>query len=259
MPYINKTTFANHSPANRIVSLVPSITELLFDLGLNQEVLGITKFCVHPKAWQSEKTIVGGTKNLNIEKIRSLYPDLIIANKEEQVQAQIELLALEFPVYLTDIDSYSAALEMIENVGILCNKSIAAQHCIHKIKDQFQTLVVHPFSATCIYLIWYDPIMVAGKQTYIDAMLEKTGFINCLKLERYPELNIAQIQQLNPEYILLSTEPYPFKEKHIAMLKTQFPNSKVKIVDGELFSWYGSRMQLLPEYIIHLTTTDGSV
>jgi ABC-type Fe3+-hydroxamate transport system substrate-binding protein len=252
LPFIDSNINTLKRDPRRIISLVPSITELLFDLGLDQEVIGITKFCVHPQHWITTKTNIGGTKNLNFEKINALKPDLIIANKEEQVKEQIEILAHDYPIYLTDINTYDAALEMIANLGELTNRKTAAENIINQIDLAFENLKDQNFSKSCIYLIWNNPIMASGQQTYINAILEKIGFQNCINTERYPELQVEQIQQLNPEYILLSSEPYPFKEKHVHEFKLLFPNAKIGLVDGELFSWYGSRMRLLPEYLVDL-------
>lgn len=226
----------------RIISLVPSQTELLFDLGLEKEVVGITNYCIHPEAWRLNKTTIGGTKNINIEKIKSLKPTLIIANKEENLKEDIEKLEKECAIWISDIFDYSSALRMIKQIALITNKLEQGTEIINKIDTSFNEIKVeHKQSA--IYLIWSNPYMSVGGDTFINGMLEKVGFDNLYKNKpRYPEVTLEEIHLKNPDYILLSSEPYPFKEKHLDFFLKEFPNSKIKIVDGEMFSWYGSRM-----------------
>jgi ABC-type Fe3+-hydroxamate transport system substrate-binding protein len=248
MPYIDKNYFKKHKP-KRIISLVPSITELLYDLGLESEVLGITKFCVHPEAWLKQKVMIGGTKKLNLKKIEELNPDLIIANKEENVQDQIEMLCQSFNVYLTDINTYEDALQLILEVGELTDSSDMSNTIHSNTISAFEKFKPRKKLGNCLYLIWNDPMMAAGKNTYIDAMLSKVGFENIMQLIRYPEISREIIEGLKPDYVLLSSEPYPFNEKHLEQFSKIFPDAKVRLVDGEMFSWYGSRMRKLPEYM----------
>jgi ABC-type Fe3+-hydroxamate transport system substrate-binding protein len=234
--------------AQRIVSLVPSQTELLYDLGLDREVVGITKFCIHPVDWRKRKTIIGGTKQFDIEAIHKLQPDLIIGNKEENYQEGIEILMRDYPVWMSDIYKLDDALTMIEQIGMLTHKQERAGQLVQEIQQQFSTI------KTCngqrvLYLIWRKPWMAAGQNTFINNMLAISGFINCLDEERYPELTTTTIESLNPDFIFLSSEPYPFKEKHIAELQQILPNAKLVLVDGEMFSWYGSRLLKFPAYL----------
>ncbi len=232
----------------RIISVVPSQTELLFDLGLTDEVVGITKFCVHPKEWFRTKTKVGGTKNLNMETIRSLNPNLILANKEENTKEQIEELQKQFPVYVSNIQTIDHALEMILEVGQLVNKGEQANNIEASIKAVKEYFIKPIQLFKTLYLIWYKPYMAAGTDTFIHCMMQAAGFENCIKETRYPSLSFHEIKQLSPELILLSSEPYPFKQKHIDELLAMMPMAKIKLVDGELFSWYGSRMSQSFEY-----------
>lgn len=235
----------------KIVSLVPSITELLYDLGLEEEVAGITKFCVHPQHGFRNKTRIGGTKNINIEKIKSLQPDLIIANKEENVKEQIEQLR-KYNILLTDVNNFDEALEMIKTVGNHVHKEFQAAQIIAAIKKRFSALHIE-WEKTAAYLIWKDPYMTVGGDTFIDSMMCKAGFKNIFSHQnRYLPVTIEAIKELRPEYILLSTEPYPFKEKHVAALQALVPNSKVILADGEMFSWYGSRMLYAVKYFAGL-------
>lgn len=240
-------------PPQRIISLVPSQTELLFDLGLSKEIVGITKFCIHPVDSFKSTTKIGGTKKLNLQKIRALKPELIIGNKEENEQSQIEELMKEFPVWMSDISVLDDAIEMIKDIGSLTGTSAKANLMAKDILDGFRSL--EPAGGPkkrVAYFIWKDPYMVAGRNTFIDNILARAGFDNFLQLSRYPKLTHQQIRDLKPDIILLSSEPYPFKDMHINEMKAICPQSKVSVVDGEMFSWYGSRLLQTPSYLTTL-------
>ncbi len=236
----------------RIISIVPSQTELLFDLGLDAEVIGITKYCVHPKEKVEHVTKVGGTKDLNIPLIKAINPDLIIGNKEENERGQVEELIQHFPVWMSDISDLESALDMIQKVGEITDRSTYAQELITRITYQFNKLTLKAPQNRTAYFIWRKPYMVAGKGTFIDDMLQKCGLINVFEAGRYPEITPAQLQTANPQLVLLSSEPYPFKEKHIREFRAILPNAAIKIVDGEMFSWYGSRLLQAPCYFEQL-------
>lgn len=226
----------------RIVSVVPSQTELLYTLGLDDEVVGITKFCVHPNLWYKNKTRVGGTKTLNIEQIKNLHPTLILANKEENVKEQIEALRDICPVYVSDICTFDDALLMMDVVGQMTNKHEMARELIEQLRFQSTLYQQKIDTRSVLYLIWQKPYMAAGTNTFIHSMLKLGGWKNCVALSRYPELTEEQITTLKPELVFLSSEPFPFKQKHINQLQTLLPEAKIILVDGELFSWYGSRL-----------------
>lgn len=234
-------TISLHNIPKRIVSLVPSQTELLYDLGLDEEVIGITKFCVHPGSWFKTKTRVGGTKIVNIEKIIELNPDLIIANKEENSKEDIEALEKLYPVWISDIHTLEDSFEMIRSIGELVDRTQESINLISKIKEEQKKFKLTT-SRKALYFIWYNPWMLVGTDTFIHEMMQLAGFENCLNQERYPILTHHKIAKLNPEIVLLSSEPFPFKEKHIQELKEILPDAKIILVDGELFSWYGSRL-----------------
>jgi ABC-type Fe3+-hydroxamate transport system substrate-binding protein len=237
-----------HSFPKRIISIVPSQSELLWDLGLRDELVGITKFCIHPQEMFDSIEKVGGTKNLNIEKIKALKPDLIIGNKEENEQSQILELQKEFPVWMSDIYNLEDALQMIELVGELVNQSSKAKQIKNKIQLSF--LDIQQVSKTGLYFIWNKPYMLAGRATFIGDMLQKIGIQNLLEQNsRYPELSFQDIKAMNPAVIFLSSEPYPFKQEHINDLQIKLPHCKVLLVDGELFSWYGSRLLKSVDYL----------
>jgi ABC-type Fe3+-hydroxamate transport system substrate-binding protein len=238
-------------PPKRIVSLVPSQTELLYDLGLENEVVGITKFCIHPHEWFKSKQRVGGTKTLKLEVINALNPDLIIANKEENEQLQIEALCEKYPVYISNIFNLEDALQMIKDVGEITNTSLKANSIIDKISLEFSKLKSVSASKTCAYLIWKNPYMACGTETFVNDMLKRFGLENVFD-GRYPECTIEILKDKNPEVVLLSSEPYPFKDEHILELQQHLPNSNILLVDGELFSWYGSRLLQAPKYFSRL-------
>ena len=238
----------------RIISLVPSQTELLFDLGVGARVVGVTKFCIHPKGARKSAAIIGGTKQFDFEKIAALQPDLIIGNKEENYPAGIEQLAADFPVWLSDIVTLADARRMIRDVGALVNATAAAEALDAEIAAGFRASLPGP-GPRVLYLIWRGPWMGAGAGTFIHEMLTAGGFLNVLAARaRYPELTAADITALRPEVVLLSSEPYPFKQKHLAELAALCPGAHVELVDGEPFSWYGSRLRHTPAYLRRLRT-----
>ena len=246
-------------PPKRIVSLVPSQTELLFYLGLKDEVVGITKFCIHPNEMFRSKTRVGGTKKYDFDKIRALNPDLIIGNKEENDQEQIEQLMKFYPVWMSDIKTLPDAMEMISMLGTIIQKEDLAKKLVQNIENAFVDL--KEFSpnkkVSVAYFIWKNPYMCAGKDTFIDEVLQHCGLENVLKNSnsRYPIIEMLDLKKYNPQLILLSSEPYPFKENDINELQSVLPNTTIRIVDGEMFSWYGSRLLESSAYLKSLLNT----
>lgn len=250
---LNNTIELTTSP-KRIVSLVPSQSELLWDLGLRDELVGITKFCIHPKEMFIKVKRVGGTKTIHADVIRELQPDLIIGNKEENEFSQIIELQKEFKVWMSDIYNLDDALNMISSVGKIVNKEHEANSIAHNIKRSFIDLKT--IRKRTLYLIW-KPYMAAGKSTFIGDVLQRMGLENVVDdpAGRYPALSINDIKDLNPEIILLSSEPFPFKEEHMKEFKQQLPDAKILLVDGELFSWYGSRLKESVRYFNHLLSS----
>ena len=248
-------------PPSRIVSLVPSLTELLFDLGLEDEVVGITKFCVHPPQWFQSKTRVGGTKKIDFAAIAALRPELIIGNKEENEREQVEALMEGYNVWMSDIETLEGALQMIAQVSCMVGKEKQGVALIAQIERAFASLRAHgnermePRKA--INLIWNEPLMEVGPGTFIDAMLPYAGFKNLLAAAdvRYPVLTAEALKDLEPEYLLLSSEPFPFAAKHVAGFQKLLPSCKIILVDGEYFSWYGSRLVGAATYFEELQRT----
>lgn len=246
MIYYTPSNF--NGPFNRIVSLVPSQTELLFYLGLEDCVIGLTKFCVHPPTLLQTKTIIGGTKDVRLSVIKSLKPDLIIANKEENIKEQVELLSEEFPVFVTDVNDFDAAIQMIKDIGQITNTDNKAVGLVQDIEQNFKAFQFQS-NIKAAYLIWRTPYMTIGGETFINAMMNLCGFNNVFANKlRYPEVTIEAIKLMDCQVLLLSTEPYPFKQKHADELQIQLPGVKIILVDGEMFSWYGSRLLHAAEY-----------
>ena len=227
----------------RIVSLVPSQTELLFDLGLEKHIVGVTKFCVHTESKVEVVEKIGGTKKFDLKKIMDLQPDLIIGNKEENYKKGIEDLQKNFPVWMSDIKDIYDALFMIQSIGELTGQEEKAFHLAYKIKKGL-TEYHAPYNLTASYLIWKDPFMTIGEDTFIHEMLKIAGFNNIFRdKKRYPVVSEEDIKERSPEVIFLSSEPYPFVEKHLEEFRQLCPDALVILVDGEMFSWYGSRLQ----------------
>ncbi len=242
------------SPPRRIISIVPSQTEFLYDLSLTDEVVGITKFCMHPQQWFRSKTRVGGTKQLNIELIQSLQPDLVLASKEENVKEQVEAIAAFCPVWCSDVVTFADAYDMMATIGSVTGRENRAAEIIHTIKSDFEALPTTEDKVKAAYLIWQKPYMSVGGDTFINTMMDAAGFENVFAdRTRYPETSIEELISSGAEVILFSSEPFPFKQDHLQLfaaewMKLQSSLPHLKIVDGEVFSWYGSRMLYAANY-----------
>jgi ABC-type Fe3+-hydroxamate transport system substrate-binding protein len=234
----------------RVVCLVPSLTELLLDGGLEEQVVGRTKFCIHPEGIIKKIPVVGGTKKINIEKVLNLLPDIVIANKEENTKSDIEAISQFSPVFLTDIKTIEDIVKCIEEL-----MAHIPEFKEDKIINPLKHLAIDRIFSlkTVAYLIWNDPVMVAGSDTFIHHILTRTGLNNVFSYrKRYPEITMQDLKDKKPDYIFLSSEPYPFKEIHVKHFTENLPFSQVFLVDGEMFSWYGSRMLKAPDYFLHL-------
>lgn len=237
----------------RIVSLVPSQTELLAHLNLDEAVVGITKFCVHPHEWWREKKRIGGTKTVDVPQVLKLQPDLVIANKEENVREQVEEIAAVVPTYVSDVATLEDALQMIGDVGGLTHKVEAAAQIISAIKKEFSQLVPLSLPLKAAYLIWKDPWMTAGGDTFIHQMMHRAGLDNIFTDRfRYPTVDMQTIIDNQPQVLLLSSEPFPFRKKHVDLLQPHLPDTRIVLVDGEMFSWFGSRLLQAPAYFASL-------
>lgn len=254
---LHRTITLNQIP-KRIVSLVPSQTELLVDLGLEDSLVGITRFCIHPKHLRKTKTIVGGTKHVNIAKVEALQPDIILCNKEEntiEIVTQLEAIA---PVHVSDISTVKDTLDVIDAYGALFNCKEQAANIHEQIRNKerdFKVFVANKKPLKVAYFIWKNPWMVAAKDTFINSVLHLNGFENVFQDSlRYPEITLEDKGLEQAEVFLLSSEPFPFKEAHIETLRILYPQTKIVLVDGEFFSWYGSRLILAFNYFKALRT-----
>ncbi len=229
--------------SERIISLVPSLTELLFDLGAGSRITGRTRFCIHPDPEVQKVPIVGGTKNPNLDKIRDLKPDLIIANREENEKADIEELQGDFEVMVTEIRTIEEALFAIHDIGWTIGCQDEAKKLIQSIQSELEKTAKQE-RLPAAYMIWKDPWMSVGYDTYIHSVMDHFHLENIFaEKERYPKTTLYEIAQKKPEVILLSSEPYPFKEKHIKEVGEVCQSTDIMLVNGEWFSWYGSRMR----------------
>ena len=228
----------------RIISLVPSQTELLVDLGLREQLVGITKFCVHPVELRKEVEIVGGTKEVKLEKIAQLQPDLILCNKEENTFDMVTLLEQIAPVHVSDISTIEESLALIKQYGEIFSVEENAKRLIAKIQaglKDFQEFFNDKKPLKVAYFIWRKPWMVAGGDTFIDHLLQLNHFENIFaETPRYPEVDLHRLAEA--DLVLLSSEPFPFQEKHMEELSEFVEPEKIKLIDGEFFSWYGSRL-----------------
>ncbi len=236
----------------RIVSLCPSQTETLFALGLEGRIVGRTRYCIHPAPAVEKVPIVGGTKKVDTPLISALEPDLIIAQKEENTPEIVEELSAIAPVYVTKVESYEEALESIRRLGEVTGRLAQAQDLVHKIEAAFAPLCPAGPPLPVLYLIWRKPYMAAGKGTFIHSLLTRLGWENVAAIlpGRYPTLEAPE--RLSPACVLLSTEPYPFSEKHFPEVQRLWPQAQLVVVRGDYFSWYGVRMQEAAPYLQRL-------
>jgi ABC-type Fe3+-hydroxamate transport system substrate-binding protein len=235
-----------HRPdcAARIVSLVPSITELLCELGLAPQLAGRTGFCIHPAGVVGAIAKVGGTKDVNIEKIRRLAPSHVVVNIDENQKPVVEALAEFVPNIvvthpITPRDNLGLARLL---GGIFCAEERAQRWCA-AFEDAYAALKATPQGPprTMLYCIWQDPWMSVSRDTYIANMMAEIGWsVPLLGAERYPRFDWSDDLVRAIDGVLLSTEPYRFTEAHADALEKQI-GKPVHLVDGEMMSWYGSR------------------
>ncbi|WP_233357710.1 ABC transporter substrate-binding protein [Haloflavibacter putidus] len=243
----------NKTP-QRIISLVPSQTELLVDLGLKEQLVGITKFCVHPKGLTNEKEIVGGTKEVKIETVKALNPDIILCNKEENTRLMVKELEKITPVHVSDINNLEEAYALMQDYGKIFRKEKEAKTLIKAIRteqENFLQNIAHKPIKRVAYFIWRKPWMVVGGNTFINYLLELNKLENVYQdIDRYPAIKLEELREV--DYVLLSSEPFPFNEKYIPEFEPYLNTEKIKFVDGEYFSWYGSRLKKAFSYFLKL-------
>ena len=238
----------------RIVSLVPSWTEYVVDLGCASELVGRTKFCVRAGEEAERISIIGGTKSIHLDRIEQLKPDLVIASKEENTREDVEACRVFSDVLVTDVRNISDAFEALETIGEAIEQSAAGISWRSNIEKAWGEPRAQYTQA--LYAIWQNPLMIAGRDTYIHAAMNWWGIRNAAPASaegRYPELNPERLDALAGTPILLASEPYPFASKHCA----QFASAGLQpmLVDGEAFSWYGSRMLHTVDYLNSMRKT----
>lgn len=244
------------APPERIISCVPSLSELVCDLGFSRRIKGCTKFCIYPENLRKSCTVVGGTKNLRLEAIRDLKPDLILVNKEENVKEQVDELMEEYPVYVSDVKNVESGIRLIKDVSKLLNVIPKGEELSRKIDLGFKKLDAalhgkHP--GKVVYFIWRNPWMTIGGDTYISDVLRRAGYENVFREKnRYPETELEELKTMAVDEIFLSSEPYPFSDKDKKFMQEIFPEVKIRLVDGSMFSWYGSRMEKAAAYLAAL-------
>ena len=236
-------------PAKRIVSLVPSISESLIELGAGGTLVGITNYCVHPAAAVASIAKVGGTKGFAFDKIAALTPDLIIANKEENRKHHIDKLRESYPVFVTYPRTVGEAIDMVGDLGTLTGTVERAQ----AFAAAYQEIISRgppgqhaaPLRTAC--LIWRDPWMAAGPGTYMSDLLETVGFQIVFTDDdgRYPETTLEAIIERTPQVIILPDEPYEFAEKDQKdverVLVEKGHRARVVLMDGSYLTWFGTR------------------
>ena len=232
----------------RIVSLVPSQTELLFDLGAGSRVVGATRYCIHPERELASVEKIGGTKRFDFPSIVALKPDLVIGNKEENYQEGVDKLRVSYPVWMSDIETLGGAMNMIEQIGAITNTAQRASVLCDQVRREWDALPGIG-DLRVAYMIWKKPYMAVGGGTFIDDVLGKLALRNHFSsARRYPETSVSELAQAKLDVLMLSSEPYPFSKENVQELSRLLPGTVVVLVDGEMFSWYGSRLRRSPAY-----------
>lgn len=224
------------------MSLVPSLTELVWWLGAGERLVGRTRFCTEPAGEIEAVPAMGGTKNPNIERILEARPDLVIANKEENRREDVEaLLAAGLEVLLTDPNTVAAAVEMIRHLGQLLGEAETAEKLAAEIEAELARPAGARTTAARVYVgVWHNPMMGLGGESYGHSLLEACGGVNVLRdRPRYPETSLAELRTLAPDVVLLPDEPFPFDAGHAALYGQVAP---ARVLDGKLLWWYGPRM-----------------
>jgi len=243
----------------RIISLVPSITELLYYLGLENNIVGVTSFCVHPPQAIKQKTLIGGIFKLKFDVIENLKPDLIIASKEENKKEEIELLMQNYNVLLFDVKSFDDAILMIKEIGRVTEKQDKADLLCKSILNGFSVLPILKPKPKVVCLIWKKPFISLSHNTYINSLLEKLNFTNLVddKNNLYPEITVSDLKFLSPDILFLLSEPCYFDDNDKEFFENNLPSTKVMLVDGEMFAWYGSRMDKASLYFTNMLNKVG--
>ncbi len=248
-------TFSFKKPPRRIISLCPSVSETLLDLGLEGFLAGRTDYCIHPQNKIESIPGVGGPKSVSIQLLQSLCPDIIIAVKEENDKKTLEnLAALNYKCFIFDVNNFSDALNMIEKIGVIFNVEDRAQTMTEGIKKGFEGIGQVLKKLNFIYMTWSSPYIAAGTGNYINSLITGLGFNNCLSkhINRYVRLSLGELKKLSPDIVFLPSEPYNYTLYDKLKFEKIFPSARAVLVDGEMFCWYGSRMLKAAPYIKNL-------
>lgn len=244
-----------HAPAGpqvRIACLVPSITELICALGLAPRLVARTGFCIHPKAVVAEIPKVGGTKEVDMDRLRTLAPTHVVLNMDENTQAIAQAVATFVPhVIVTHPNAPEDNLALYRLIGGIFGREQAAEKLCHELDAALQAAraaAVQWAEERVLYLIWKDPWMGVAPNTYISRTLATVGWrtvpaggeLAAVGAARYPQVDLAACAR-EADLVLLSTEPYMFRDRHVAQLRQQLPGKRVELIDGEMTSWYGPR------------------
>lgn len=238
----------------RIISICPAITETLFSLGLDKKMVGRTKYCIFPKGTVDQVPIVGGTKEVHLERVRELQPDLIFAEKEENTEEMVMELEKVAPVFVLEVKSIQDAYRLITTLGEVTKTTETSNLLLASCQKSFQS-IESKVKGKAAYVIWRKPYMVVGGTTYINDVLSQLGFQNPFNTEesRYPIVTKEQLANAKLDKLFLASEPFPFQEKHLAEFQAFLPHTEIILVDGEMF-WYGSRMLVAGEYLAELVS-----
>lgn len=232
----------------RIVSLVPSLTEALFAFGLGEKVVGRTRYCTQPPRAVGKITKIGGTKKVDLESILSLEPDLVVAVREENPRESVEaLMDAGVPVLLGEPETVAGAVEFLKEIAdrIEAPRAQAVLEPIERVCERLRS--AKPETRRVFAPIWKEPYMSVGSDTYVHDVLKLCGGENiCGDSERYPEVSLEEIEAKQPEAVLLPDEPYPFSAedlpKFYALDVPAARDDRIHLVDGKLLTWYGPRM-----------------
>lgn len=236
----------------RIISLCPSITETLCDLGLSDKIIACTDYCIHPTEVVKDFDRVGGPKNISKEKITGLSPEIIFAVKEENEPKCIEKISKKIPTYVFDINSINDGIDLIRKIGLIFEVQNKSFFFVDKIQNGYKNLPKINSNKKCLYLVWKDPYIAVGGGTFIGSVLFQINLRNCLRNseKRYPKININLLNDF--DLLILPSEPYSFSENDIEGLKNIYPVKQIITVDGEMFSWYGTHQLKAISYLQEL-------
>ena len=254
----------------RVVSLVPSLTQTLFDLGLTtDEVVGRTPWCIHPKEKVEQVMVIGGTKTPNLNKIRRLDPDLIVMDKEENPLEIFQTLANEgYTIFVSEVESAKDVPKMLRELGKACDRESAGEQLALLCEDSLNQISKVGNGLRTVPLIWYEPLMAVGPDKYAGSILSLVGF-DVVDTNPdgngYPEVSVSDFIEHDVELILLTSEPHEFTLDEgngiaASIVKAGGNAPTVKLIDGEDLTWFGSRtapaIARLAEFYNEINITD---